>query len=336
MSDRKTLIRLLMIVTPNFNLAATMGFLDPFRAANYLQRRTLFQWSLVSEAGGACRASNGASLETQALSDVDSEPFDIVVVSSSWTPEHKANSRLHGPLRRRYKQGATIGGLDTGAFILASAGLLEGKRATVHYEHIDAFIELFPNVVCTEDICVFDGRVISCCGGVASADFALTILQGIFGDALANASARYIFKGSVRQPDTRQNAELAEPIGGTVPKAVKAAIDQMEQHLETPISIPEICEAVRVSQRQLDRLFSQYVKKTPSVYYRDIRLDRARGLVTQTEMPLSEVAHASGFKSHVHFSRAYKDRFGLTPSRDRIDGRVPFEFRAWPMFQKSF
>lgn len=333
--DDKTPIKILMIVTPDFNLAATVGMLDPFRAANYLQRRSLFRWTIVSEAGGTCMASNGAALQTQPLADMDAEHFDIVIVSSSWTPERQANARLHGPLRRRYKQGATLGGLDTGAFILASAGLLKGKRVTVHYEHLDAFIELYPDVVSTEDICVFDGRIISCCGGVASVDFAVTIIQGIFGDALANASARYIFKGTVRQPDTRQNAELVEPIGGTVPKSVKAAVDQMEKHLESPIPIPEICQKINVSQRQLDRLFAQYVKKTPALYYRDIRLDRARGLVTQTELPLAEVAQASGFKSHVHFSRAYKDRFGLSPSRDRIDGRVPFEFRAWPMFQKS-
>lgn len=327
--------RILIVVTPNFNMAATVGMIDPFRAANYLQGRNLFRWTIVSEAGGKCLASNGLSLETQSLSDVAEERFDIVLVSSSWTPESHGNAKLHGALRRRYKQGAVLGGLDTGAFILARAGLLDGRRATVHYEHLDAFGELFPDVISSEDICVFDGQVITCCGGVAAIDFAVTIIQGISGDALANASARYIFKGTIRQPETRQNSELVEPIGGTVPKAIKAATDQMERHLETPISIPDLCRKINVSQRQLDRLFSQYVRKTPALYYRDIRLDRARGLVTQTEMPLAEVAQASGFRSHVHFSRVYKERFGLTPSRDRIDGRVPFEFRAWPMFRKS-
>ena len=109
----------------------------------------------------------------------------------------------------------------------------------------------------------------------------------------------------------------------------------MERHLEHPLPIGQICAEACVSQRQLDRLnrrgFRQYVLITPGEFYSDIRLDRARGLVTQTEMPLSQVALASGFASQVHFSRAYRTRFGLPPRQDRIEGRVPFEFRAWPM-----
>jgi AraC family carnitine catabolism transcriptional activator len=98
------------------------------------------------------------------------------------------------------------------------------------------------------------------------------------------------------------------------------------------LSIPEICKKLNISQRHLGRLFKTYVRKTAVLYYRDIRLDRARGLVTQTELKLSEVSVASGFSSQVHFSRAYHERFGLSPKQDRIDGRVPFEFRAWPMY----
>jgi AraC family carnitine catabolism transcriptional activator len=108
----------------------------------------------------------------------------------------------------------------------------------------------------------------------------------------------------------------------------------MEQHLEQTLTIPELCRKVDISQRQLDRLFKQYVGKPPALYYRDIRLDRARGLVTQTDMLMSEIAIASGFSSQVHFSRAYRERFGLPPRSDRVEGRIPFEFRAWPMHRK--
>jgi transcriptional regulator GlxA family with amidase domain len=109
----------------------------------------------------------------------------------------------------------------------------------------------------------------------------------------------------------------------------------MEENLEDALSIPQICTRLRVSQRQLDRLFAQFVRKGPVLYYRDMRLDRARSLVTQTDMKLSEIAVASGFSSQAHFSRAYRERFGLAPRTDRVEGRVPFEFRAWPMHRKS-
>lgn len=327
--------RLLILVTPHFNLAATTGFVDPFRAANYLDGQSHFQWDIVSETGGPILASNGMALDTHPLAGMQGAKHDMVLVSSSWSPERHATPQLHAALWRWARAGATLGALDTGAFILARAGLLKGRRATVHYEHIDAFGEMFPDTEMTEDLYVYDGNRISCCGGSAAGDFALTLIRGMKGDALANAAARYLFHQNVRPPGSSQNAEPLEPLGNTAPQVVRRAIGLMEKNLETPLPIAEICRLTGISHRQLDRLFAAYVRRTPALYYRDIRLDRARGLVTQTEMPLAQVALASGFSSQVHFSRAYKDRFGLPPRRDRIEGRVPFEFRAWPMHRRT-
>jgi len=316
-------------------MMATMGFIDPFRVANYIDGRSHFDWSIVSATGGLCPASNGMALDSKALSDVQDVPWDYVIVSSSWSPEKHGDATLLTALRQWSRKGSTLGALDTGAFILAKAGLLNGQRATVHYEHIDAMKELYPTVECTEDLFVFDGNIATCCGGSASIDFALHILRTTHGDAMANAAARYMFHQSLRPIGSPQNPSLIEPLGSTTPPIVKHAIAIMEQNLEEPISIPEICSQVEISQRQLDRLFKSFVKKTPKLYYRDIRLDRARGLVTQTDMLISEIAVASGFSSQVHFSRAYREIFGLSPSRDRIEGRVPFEYRAWPMHRKT-
>ena len=281
-----------------------------------------------------CPASNGMEIDTIPLSQVQGSRRDIVVVSTSWAPESYNSAPLHAALWWWARQGATIGALDTGAFILAQAGLLKNKRATVHYEHIDAFGEMYPETEVLEDLFVFDGNRITCSGGSAAVDFALNILRGTHGDAKANAAARYLFHQSVRPAGSQQNADPLEPLGNTAPRNVRRAIAMMEKNLETPLAISEICNRTGISHRQLDRLFREYVQKTPSLYYRDIRLDRARGLVTQTEMPLAQVALASGFSSQVHFSRAYRQRFGLPPRSDRIEGRVPFEFRAWPMHRK--
>lgn len=326
-----TPLRLTLLVVPHFNLAATTNLLDPFRIANYLHGEGLFKWDLISESGGPVQASNGMTLETTALGEVAGARRDMVIVSSSWSPDAHSRPSLHAALWRWARQGATLGGLDTGAFILAEAGLLEGRRATVHYEHIDAFTETYPEIELTEDLFVYDGNRITCAGGSASVDFALNILRGTHGDGLANAAARYLFHQSMRPPGSQQNTDMLEPIGATTPRHVRRAIALMEAHLEHPMPIPDICAAARISHRQLDRLFRQCVQKSPAAYYRDIRLDRARGLVTQTDMPLSQVALASGFASQEHFSRAYRTRFGLPPRQDRIEGRVPFEFRAWPM-----
>lgn len=324
------MLRILVIVTPSFNLAATMSFIDPFRAANYLEGSARFRWTIAA-GGRSCLASNGVSIDTQPLREVASATFDMVVVSSSWTPETAATPQLLAALRRWARAGSIMGALDTGAFILADAGLLSGRRATVHYEHIDALKELHPDIEVMEDILVQDEGRFTCCGGVAASDMALHILAARAGDALANATARYIFHPRLRGAGSSQNPAGAEPLGSTVPDAVRRAIAIMERNLEDAVSVAQMCRELQLSHRQLDRLFRRYVGRSPAIYYRDIRLDRARGLVTQTNMMLSEIAIASGFASQVHFSRAYRQRFGLPPRRDRVEGRIPFEFRAWPM-----
>lgn len=328
-------IELSVVLTPGFNGFATMGFIDPFRAANYLEGRKIFRWRFFSETGGVCLSSNGIGVQTEPISASEGEQPNIVLISSSWAPEAHATKKIQFALRGWARQGATVAGLDTGAFIMAQSGLLKNRRATVHYEHIDALQETYPTIQVVEDLFAFDGAFLSCCGGEAAVDFALHILQGACGAALANAAARYIFHPKLREHGTRQHPDGAEPLGAAVPTVVKRVIQIMENHLEETLTIPEICAQVDVSHRQINRLFALYIKKTPALYYRDIRLDRARGLVTQTELPMSEISVASGFASQVHFSRAYKDRFGLPPIRDRVEGRVPFEFRAWPMYRKA-
>ncbi|MEO1199081.1 MAG: GlxA family transcriptional regulator [Pseudomonadota bacterium] len=331
MADREQVaLSIFLVVTPRFNLAATMVFLDPLRIANYLNGRPLYEWSVLSVAGGLIESSNGLALPTGALSSVSDTP-DIALVSSSWTPEANFGPPLDAQLRRWARFGAALGGIDTGAFILAEAGLLSGRRATVHYEHLDAFAELYADVEASEDLYTFDDDRLTSCGGAASADLALQLVRATHGEALANATARYFFHNKLRAVGTRQNPDISEPVGATAPSKLRAAIKIMERHLEEPTPIPEIAAEVGLSQRQLERLFTLYVCKSPLQYYRDIRLDRARGLITQTEMPVWEVALACGFSSPEHFSRAYRARFGLPPRTDRIEGRVPFEFRAWPM-----
>lgn len=333
MADPDPVFHLSVLVTPHFNIAATMGFLDAFRAANYLRGRALFRWDIHSEAGGLCQASNGMSLDTRPLAGIPALRNGMLVVSSSWTPERYGSKPVLSTVRRAARDGNLIAALDTGAFLLAEAGVLNGHRATCHYEHIDAFAEQYPDVDLREDLMVFDRNRASCAGGAAAFDFGLILLRQLQGDGLANAAAKYLCHGQIRAPGTRQADASAEPIGTPAPEKLRRAIDIMEDHLETPLPLPEICRRVGVSQRHLERLFSTHVGAAPAQYYRDIRLDRARGLVTQTGLSLSEVAQASGFAGQDHFARAYKARFGLPPSRDRVEGRIPFEFRAWPMYR---
>lgn len=328
---------LTIAIVPRFNAMATLALIDPFRAANYLAGDTLYRWRLVTTGTGPVQASNGLRLdaETMGTSAADHTP-DLGVVSSSWTPEaHYGDRALFAAMRTWVRNRSALCGLDTGGFLLARAGLLAGRRATVHYEHMDAFAELHRDIHVSEDLYVIDGDRMTCAGGAASADLALHLVRTHHGDALANAAAHYIFHDRLRGPGERQSPSQTEPVGVSAPSHLRRAISLMERHLEEPLAIPDLAADVGLSQRQLERLFRTYTQASAVRYYRDIRLDRARGLITQTELPVLEVALACGFGSPEHFSRAYRSRFGLSPRDDRIQGRVPFEFRAWPMHHRA-
>lgn len=326
-------ISAVILTAPGFNMAATTSFIDAFRACNYLAGDPLFRWSLCHVGKAPPTASNGLALQSTALDPVEKAP-DIGVVSTSWAPE--ASYEALAPVVRRWARfGAMLAGLDTGAFVLAEAGLLEGRRATVHYEHIDAFAEMFPKVRTTEDLYTIDGPRMTAAGGAAATDLALQIVKARVGEALANAAARYIFHERLRPEGARQLPGGAEPSGATVPGEVRAAIQFMEDHLEDVAPMPAIAAHAGIGQRRLERLFRRFIGRTPARYYSDIRLDRARGLATQTDLPLREIALACGFASPEHFSRAYRKRFGAPPQTDRQAGRVPFEFRAWPMHERG-
>ena len=319
-----------MLLLPGFNSMAAHAFIDPFRAANYLRGATMYRWPLLSPEGGDVQASNGFSAAgTVALADADARP-DFLVVNASWTPERFRAAGLQNRLRRMARNGVIMCGIDTGAFVLAHAGLLTGYKAAVHYEHIAAFRELFPDIEMDNSLFVFDRDRLTCCGGLAAADMALEIVRLQQGLDMANAAGRYIFHERLRPGDEGQLPTTREPVGYAVPARLREAIILMERNLEQPLKITELVAQLGLSQRQLERLFRAHTGVSPVRYYVDLRLDRARGLVTQTELTIAEIAAACGFGSTVQFTRTYKRRFGLVPSKDRIESRVPFQFRSFP------
>ena len=316
-----------MLLCPGFNGFAAQAFVDPFRAANYLRGERIYAWDFLSLDGGAVRASNG--LEFGATRAIEERPpqYDWILVNASWTPEAFRDRRLQNWLRLVSHQGTMLGGVDTGAFVLAYAGLIERQRTVVHYEHLTAFKALFPSIPVEESLYAVDDKRFSCCGGVAAVDLALELIRRRDGIELANAAARYIFHERLRDGGEAQVPRALQPVGYQVPAKLREAIVLMERNIEEPLTQPELARYLDLSVRQVQRIFRQHAGVTPIRYYLNLRLDRGRGLVTQTEMPIMEVAALCGFPRAEQFSRAYSRRYRITPMRDRIEGRIPFQFR---------
>ena len=316
-----------MLLLPAFNSLACNAFLDPLRSANYLQGSALYRWDFLSLAGGSVTASNGMSV-SDTLIWQEQLNYDYLVINASWAPENYQQKTIQRLLRHKARQGVRFIALDTGAFVLGYAGLMDGYDATVHNEHQGAFTELFPNVQLRSELFVIDRDRLSCVGGFAAADLSLELLQQHHGIDVASASARYVFKDRLRPGSESSTTPPYEPVGHRLPNVLREAILLMQRNLEEPLRIVDVAHYSGYSPRQLTRLFKQFTGLTPVRYYLNLRLERARGLLTQTEKTIAEIASASGFNASEQFSKCYKQHFSIPPSKDRVSGRIPFHYRS--------
>ncbi len=300
---------------PRFSMMSFAAAIEPLRAANRLSGRQLYEWRIFSTQTGPVEASNGIAVIPERRFD-EVERFPAVIVCSGIGAERVADEKLFAWLRRLSRQGARLGAISGGAYALARAGLLEGRRCTLHWEHIPAFTEEFPGIEVSDELFEIDGPVFTCAGGSASMDMMLHLIATQYDHGLAAAVSEQFIHDRIRDSTDRQRMALRMRLGLSHPKLV-AAVAVMEENLEEPVSPEALALAIELSSRQLERLFRKYLQCTPARYYLDLRLKRARSLLRQTTMSVLDVAVACGFASASHFSKRYRDLFKRTPRTDR-------------------
>ncbi len=303
------------LLLERFTLMAHAAAIEPLRLANRVAGRALYSWQLVSESGKTVRCSNGSEI---AVSDgLEDLPADAMIFVCGGVDVQRATTpAILSWLRKRARHGNTIGGICTGAWTLAKAGLLDGYRATIHWENHDALIEDFPDIELTRSVFVIHGKRLTSAGGTAPLDMMLTVLTTAQGADLAHAVADQLIYSSIRTNRDTQRLSIPARIGVRHPKLGRV-IEFMENHIETPISPAELADAAGMSTRQLERLFRRYLNKSPKRYYMELRLERARNLLMQTDMSVISVALATGFTSPSHFSKCYRAHYETTPYRER-------------------
>jgi transcriptional regulator GlxA family with amidase domain len=307
--------RVVFVLLDKFTFISFAAAIEPLRLANRMAERTLYAVSVASETGAPATASNGVRVEVDGpLPDLG---HDATVILCGGTDIAVATTRpLLGWLRRESRRGVAMGALCTGAHALARAGLLDGRRATIHWENRDGFAEAFDEVELSSAIYVIDGDRMTAAGGLASADMMLRLIADAHGADLAAEVADQMVYSAPRGDTDRQRLSVPARIGVRHPK-LSRVIALMHEHIEEPLSAAALAEAVGMSTRQLERLFRRYLSRSPKRYYLELRLEKARRLLLQTDMSVITVALACGFTSPSHFSKCYRGHYNRTPYRER-------------------
>ena len=303
------------VLLDKFSLLCFASALDSLRIANRMANKELYSWSLAGEGGETITCSAGTEFKLDA-DLVEMQRDDVILICGGVDVQIATTKKVLNWVRREARRGLRIGGLCTAAYTLAKAGLLDGKRATTHWENSDSFIEEFDEVELTKSVFIIDGNRMTTAGGTSSIDLMLKIIAEDFGEDLANAVADQLIYSSIRTDQDTQRLSTPTRIGVRHPK-LSQVILMMEKNIEEPISPSILAKDVGMSTRQLERLFRRYLSRSPKRYYMELRLHKARNLLMQTDMSVINVALACGFASPSHFSKCYRAHYNTTPYRER-------------------
>ncbi len=314
-TDQQPTRRFVFVLMNGFTLLSFSGAIDALRLANQAAGYEAYSWVLAGEGGEEAISSADCSVKLD-MDLVELRHSDTIMVCGGVKVKANTTKKLISWLRREARKGVAIGAFCTATYTLAEAGLLDGKRATIHWENRDGFTEDFDEIELTRSVYVIDGNRMTTAGGTASIDLMLNLIARDLGPDVANAVADQQIYTTIRTDRDSQRLSVPTRIGVRHPKLAQV-IQAMEANIEEPVSPAKLAADVGLSTRQLERLFRRYLNRSPKRYYMELRLGKARNLLMQTEMSVINVALACGFTSPSHFSKCYRAHYDTTPYRER-------------------
>jgi AraC family carnitine catabolism transcriptional activator len=304
-----------ILLLEQFAMIAFTSTLEPLREANWVAGYKAFEWKVLSHDGKAVRASNGLSLNVEG-SIADVTDCQMVIVCSSFDPHLYITPKILAWLRKLDRKGAMVGAVETGAYVLASAGLLDNCRATIHWENAQSMIDTFPKVKLTGRIFEIDGRRFSAAGASAAMDMMLHFIGQHVGRHVASGVAEQFIYNRMRESKNPQRIAASERMNVRQPR-LRRLLQLFDRHLDQRLDMGEVAAGEGITERELRRLFQAHVGVSPQDYHRSLRLENARLMLRQTEMSITDVASSCGFASSSDFSRAFKRKFRCKPIDDR-------------------
>ena len=304
-----------LVLVDGFSLMSYSSVVEPLRAANLLSDKVLYWvWNLPVE-GDQSVSSTGAVIPATAYI---SEPvdFDLVLLIASGNPFSFSDTKLLSWIRNLARRQVIIGGVSGGPVVLAKAGVMTGRRMTVHWEHRNSLRERYPELQLEHALYVVDKDRLTCAGGTAPLDMLHSLISSHHGSDFARQVSDWYLHTEVRPAGGPQRAGLSQRYH-TNNESILRVIETMELQLADPLSLEELASIAGIGARQLNRLFKTKLGKTTMAFYRQIRLDKANTMLAQSYMSVTDVALATGFASTAHFSTCYKKHFGTPPSFNR-------------------
>ncbi|NQY64393.1 MAG: GlxA family transcriptional regulator [Alteromonadaceae bacterium] len=303
------------LLQPNFTLLALSSALEPLRMANQLSGKQLYSWTMISENGLAVTASDNITVNVDCAIN-NNRYFDTVLVCGGLAIKDTITKTTLSWLACLSRRKITLGGICTGSYLLAKAGLLNGYNCTIHWERLAGWQEDFPYINSCNQLFMIDRDRITSSGGTAPMDMMLNLIGMTHGKVLRTNICDMFSHDHVRDESDQQRVPLQHIVGANQSK-LQDVVSLMEANIEEPLCLDELACYAHLSRRQLERLFQKYLKCTPHRYYIQLRLTRARQLLRQTNMTIIEVGIACGFVSTPHFSKCYRNSYKIPPRDER-------------------
>ncbi|MEM8979651.1 MAG: GlxA family transcriptional regulator [Pseudomonadota bacterium] len=311
-------IRVGFLIFPGFPMACLTSMIEPLRAANEIVGRDVFGWTIISEDGSRVEASAQVGFDPN-VSLTSLEAIEHIYLLSGPASRFADPERANGKLRKIARHGAVIGAISGGVFPLARSGLLDGHKASVHWCYEAAFAEEFPLFGTSRDVITRDGRRITASGASAAFDLSLLLIEEALGGDVATEVACWFQHPLMRGEGVTQRKPTfaSESTSDMLPPIVRRAVALFTDHLDDPINVADVAREVGVSVRQLERMFKKTTACSPLVYYRMLRMHKARQLLLYGKYTLAEIAVAVGYSSSFTLVKNYTDVFGVHPKEDR-------------------
>ncbi|WP_051436062.1 GlxA family transcriptional regulator [Marinomonas ushuaiensis] len=315
-ADDDGVLTLSFLLLPEYSMMSLLSITEPLRIANRIVGKEVFRWQCLSENGNPVIASNDMALEQSIHVDFCPSPKNVFV-NASFRPEKYISETCIKWLRNLDRKKSVIGAIDTGCYALAKAKLLDGYKVTLHWEAKPAFQERYPYLNVSDELFKIDGNRITCAGGIAASDMVLYFIEYYCQSEVADLVCEQLITNGTRHHADRQRPSKSEKLNVYHPKVLKA-LELMDANIETPLATVHIAKVLSISIRQLERLFLQYLKVSPSAYYLKLRMEYAHYLLSDSGLSITEIALASGFSSTAHFSRRYRAFYGKTATQYRL------------------